>query len=57
MKEIFESREANRVLPDNFKLNLNIPKHNRVTLGCKFIGVFYLEFGIIYLTTLNFRKM
>lgn len=57
MKEIFESREANRVLPDNFKLNLNIPKHNRVTLGCKFVGVFYLEFGIIYLTTLNFRKM
>ena len=42
MKAIFESREANRVLPDNFKLNLNIPRHNQVTHGGKILGVFYL---------------
>ena len=33
MKEIFEKRDENRVTRDRYKLNLNLPRRNQVTLS------------------------
>ena len=40
MKEIFEFKEANILLFEKFKLNLNKPKHNQVTAENKSFRVF-----------------
>ena len=40
MKQIFELRETNRNVRKKYRLNLNIPNYNQVTLGKKSLRIF-----------------
>ena len=33
MKNVFEMKTNNRIVPEKYKLNLNIPRTNKVTCG------------------------
>ena len=56
MKEIFEKRDENRVTRDRYKLNLNIPRRNQVTLVLKALSSTDQKFGTLYQLISKLRK-
>ena len=49
MKKILKKKKNNRVIQERYKLNLNIPRTNQVTLVLTVLSLMVIKFGTLYL--------